>query len=131
MLGWQGDIYTCNRFGNLRFKYYSTRISVSIKHAQTSRYGKMAPREPNGRRLWRIDMRKYEAMYQVMKVAGSPLHYTEVAEQIRVRGLYQSSSKNWPQAVNADLSKIIRVMSQNGEKPWLRRVSSGYYELNE
>lgn len=76
-------------------------------------------------------MRKYEAIRVVLEEAGHPLHYTEIAERIQAKGLYQTRAKNWYKAVNTDLSKIIRVMSANGEQPWLTRVDKGTYALSE
>ena len=76
-------------------------------------------------------MKKYEAIRKVLEDASRPLHYTVIAEAIKNQGLYDTTSKNWYKAVNSDLSKIIRVMKESGEEPWLYRHSSGVYGLSE
>jgi len=76
-------------------------------------------------------MKKHEAIRKVLEDAGRPLSVEEIADAIQKRGLYHTTSKNWVNAVGADLSKIIRVEEERGAEPWVYRVSPGVYGLTE
>lgn len=84
-----------------------------------------------GLSVWRKKLEKHRAIRTVLDDAGRPLTVEEITDAIEKRGLYHTISKNPVNAVGADLSKIIRVMEEKGEEPWLYRESPGVYGLTE
>ena len=69
-----------------------------------------------------------EAIKRVMKESDTPLHYTEISEQILARGYYATDGATPAATVNAQISSSVK---HDGEKSPFIRVGKGIFSLRE
>lgn len=69
-----------------------------------------------------------DAAREILKESGKPLHYSEIARQIRHRGLARFQSSSFDRAVYSRLSENIRIEGAHSD---IRRVAKGTYVLAE
>ena len=67
-----------------------------------------------------------EAIKKVLTESSTPLHYTEISEQILSRGYYETDGATPAATVNAQLASSIK---HDGEKSPFIRVSKGIFAL--
>lgn len=67
-----------------------------------------------------------EAIKRVLKESDSPLHYTEISEQILSRGYYETDGATPAATVNAQLASSIK---HDGNKSPFMRVGKGIFAL--
>jgi hypothetical protein len=67
-----------------------------------------------------------EAIKKVLAESETPLHYTEISEQILSRGYYETDGATPAATVNAQLASSIK---HDGEKSPFMRVSKGVFAL--
>jgi len=67
-----------------------------------------------------------EAIKKVLAESSTPLHYTEISEQILSRGYYETDGATPAATVNAQLASSIR---HDGEKSPFIRVGKGIFAL--
>lgn len=67
-----------------------------------------------------------EAIKRVLKEADTPLHYTEISEQILARGYYSTDGATPAATVNAQLSSSVK---HDGENSPFIRVGKGMFSL--
>lgn len=67
-----------------------------------------------------------EAIERVLREADSPLHYTEISEQILSRGYYSTNGATPAATVNAQLSSSVK---HDGENSPFIRVGKGTFSL--
>ena len=67
-----------------------------------------------------------EAIKRVLREADTPLHYTEISEQILARGYYSTDGATPAATVNAQLSASVK---HDGEKSPFIRVGKGMFSL--
>ncbi|MCL2625356.1 MAG: HTH domain-containing protein [Cystobacterineae bacterium] len=68
-----------------------------------------------------------EAIKRVLRESDSPLHYTEISEQILSRGYYETEGATPAATVNAQLAASIK---HDGKKSPFIRVGRGVFALN-
>jgi hypothetical protein len=69
-----------------------------------------------------------DAIKKVLAEADSPLHYTEICEQILARGYYQHNGATPADTVNAQITSSIK---HDGEKSPFIRVGKGTFALKQ
>ncbi len=69
-----------------------------------------------------------EAIKRVLEESSTPLHYSEISEQILSRGYYQTDGATPAATVNAQISASIK---HDGEKSLFIRVGKGVFQLKE
>ena len=69
-----------------------------------------------------------EAIKKVLTEAATPLHYTEISEQILSRGYYETDGATPAATVNAQISSSIK---HDGEKSLFIRVGKGTFALKQ
>lgn len=69
-----------------------------------------------------------EAIKRVLEESSTPLHYSEISEQVLSRGYYQTDGATPAATVNAQLSASIK---HDGEKSLFVRVGKGIFQLKE
>lgn len=67
-----------------------------------------------------------EAIKKVLAESSTPLHYTEISEQILSRGYYETDGATPAATVNAQLASSIKY---DGEKSPFIRVGKGIFTL--
>ncbi|SER13521.1 HTH domain-containing protein [Giesbergeria anulus] len=69
-----------------------------------------------------------EAIKRILKESGSPLHYTEISEQILSRGYYETDGATPAATVNAQIASSIK---HDGNKSPFIRVAKGIFALKD
>ena len=69
-----------------------------------------------------------EAIKRILKESGSPLHYTEISEQILSRGYYETDGATPAATVNAQIASSIK---HDGNKSPFMRVAKGIFTLKD
>ena len=69
-----------------------------------------------------------EAIKKVLAETDTPLHYTEISEQILSRGYYETDGATPAATVNAQISASIK---HDGEKSPFVRIGKGIFTLKD
>lgn len=69
-----------------------------------------------------------EAIKRILKESGSPLHYTEISEQILSRGYYETDGATPAATVNTQIASSIK---HDGNKSPFIRVAKGIFALKD
>ena len=72
-------------------------------------------------------MKLADAVIEVLRIAGKPLHYREITNQILDRGLWETLGKEPWNIVNARISTEIK---EKGDESRFVRTDLGIYDIN-
>jgi restriction system protein len=72
-----------------------------------------------------------EAAYSVLRDAGKPLHFREIARRAFERGLIKTKGKTPAASLNAEITLDIKHADHSGETPRFVRVGKGIVALSE
>jgi len=72
-----------------------------------------------------------DAAHEILKLAGQPLHYREIARQALERGLIESRGKTPEATMNAQLATNVKRAAESGSPSRFVRVGRGVFGLRE
>jgi len=72
-----------------------------------------------------------DAAHEILKLAGQPLHYREIARQALEQGLIESRGKTAEATINAQLAVNIKRAEEGGSLSPFVRVGRGVFGLRE